>query len=265
MLTNGMRREGKVRLLSLCVFMACMSFYYGCGHIFSPEPAKPTVKIVLDEPINEAGIQNVKFIDFPFITFEITFRWHIENPKSGVSYNYTLCFITQGLSWTGSPFSSSAATKIPINEKTEYIKKFSYRGFWEERVPWGVKAESSDGEVYESEIRWIYLHQGDVKEKVILDQPPDNSVLPEGEITFRWHIENARERVTYKCAILFDKGINPFDSWIETSEVVGEDTEYTKYMSADWWSIGFQWGVMVQSSEGYICTSEVRDAIITKK
>lgn len=107
------------------------------------------------------------------------------------------------------------------------------------------------GGEYDTEEGFFYLY-----EKVILDYPPEGE-LSEGEITFRWHLENDRDGITYNYTILFDKGVNPFDGCLEYSVETGEATEYTINMSADWWS-GFVWGVTVQTSDGYVKNSSSR-------
>ena len=83
--------------------------------------------------------------------------------------------------------------------------------------------------------------------KVVLDDPPDNIKLTEGDITFRWHPENTKKGVEYNYTVLFDKGTNPFDHHIETYAKVGEATEYTRKMSADWWW-RVEWGIRVEVS-----------------
>lgn len=213
----------------------------------------PRVKVVLDSPPDGVDIQDTEYIKFDFPrNVEVTFQWHIENPKNGVTYNYTVLSTT-----SANPF-AKYVQGYSTNEETQFTGKFSRGLLWEGRIMWGVRAEGSDGQIYESEIRRISTFQcGDVK--VILDHPPDDCLLPEGDITFRWHLENAKHGVTYNYAILFDKGVNPFDGWIETLAVVGRDTEYTRRMTAGWWSIGFQWGIMVESSDGQVCKSEYRN------
>ena len=94
--------------------------------------------------------------------------------------------------------------------------------------------------------------------RVVLETPEDGVELTEGEILFAWHINNPELGETYVFTVLFDKGVNPFDGWIETSVDVGEETEYTRSMSSGWWGNGFQWGVRAIDSSGRTYESETR-------
>lgn len=251
MLVSRIGRKDRVGLFIL-LFLLCI-FVAGCdwggeeGYIAED-------KVILDWPPDNAGMQDVEFVIFPNFIAEVTFQWHTEHLKSEVSYNYTLCIIS-GVFFSRSnynPFNDRAAKKVLMGEETECIQRFSYGDFWNRWIIWGVRAEGSDGEIYESRVRGIYISPRDVKERVIMDYPPDGGWLPGDKTTFRWHLENNRDGITYNYSILFEKGgnLSPFES-PEYSAETGEATEYTRYMSAGWWGV-FKWCVIMQSSDGYV-------------
>lgn len=103
----------------------------------------------------------------------------------------------------------------------------------------------------------------EVEETVLLYQPPDNTQSGL-TVTFVWQLSDTYADYTYTARVMTDKGADPFDGDHEDAFFAGSATELTRTLDRGrYLGVSFQWGVLVERSDGKKIESTIRTLHIT--